>query len=192
MPKRRLPKPVPTADMADSLRSRLTKCTKGELVDILVELATSDRSVLRHLDARLEFAASPEELAIATRHAIADATRFDERDINRNFYYDYAAYDQVKRNLTRLVQSGELRLALVLSIELMEEGSRQAEASDEGLMIPAIEGCLLAVLAALPQCDLPREEKLVWCSEMLQRDRLGTISERQLIALRSQFASLPQ
>ena len=192
MPKRRLPKPVPTADMADSLRSRLTKCTKGELVDILVELATSDRSVLRHLDARLEFAASPEELAIATRHAIADATRFDERDINRNFYYDYAAYDQVKRNLTRLVQSGELRLALVLSIELMEEGSRQAEASDEGLMIPDIEGCLLAVLAALPQCDLPREEKLVWCSEMLQRDRLGTISERQLIALRSQFASLPQ
>ena len=41
---------------------------------------------------RFELEAPPEELAAATRQAIADATDFDERDINRNFDYDYEAY----------------------------------------------------------------------------------------------------
>ena len=44
-----------------------------------------------------------DELVAATRQAIADATDFDERDINRNFDYDYEAYSEVKRNLGRLI-----------------------------------------------------------------------------------------
>ena len=65
---------------------------------------------------------------------VADATDFDERDINRNFDYDYEAYAEVKRNLSRLIDLGELRLALELSLELMKQGSYQVEMSDEGLM----------------------------------------------------------
>ena len=57
--------------------------------------------------------------------AIADATDFDERDINRNFAYDHAAYGEVKRNLSRLIDLGQLRLAMELSLELMKEGSRR-------------------------------------------------------------------
>jgi len=41
----------------------------------------------------------PEELLAATRQAIANATDFDEREINYNFDYDSEAYDEVKRNL---------------------------------------------------------------------------------------------
>ena len=69
-----------------------------------------------------ELKAPPEELVAATRQAIADATYFDKRDINRNFDYDYEAYEAVKRNLTRLIDLGHLRSAMDLSLELMSQG----------------------------------------------------------------------
>ena len=70
---------------------------------------------------------------------VADATDFDERDINRNFAYDYEAYREVKRNLGRLIDAGQLRLAMQLALELMKRGSYQVEMSDEGLMTRDIE-----------------------------------------------------
>ena len=85
----------------------------------------------------------------ATRQAIADATDFDEREINYNFDYDYEAYSEVKRNLGRLIDQGHLRPALELSLELMKEGSYQVEMSDEGLMTSDIEECFSVVVKAL-------------------------------------------
>ena len=85
MSKRRPKKLVKTADVSQRLRKALAKLTKNELVDALVELAGDDRNVLRRLDARFDLAAPPKELVAATRQAIADATDFDERDMNRNF-----------------------------------------------------------------------------------------------------------
>jgi hypothetical protein len=148
-----------------------------------VELARDDRNVLRQLDARFELEAPPRELVVATRQAIADATDFDERDINRNFDYDYAAYDAVKRNLSRLVALGQLGLAMELSLELMDQGSYQVEMSDEGLMTNDIEECLKVVIQALQKCDLPASELLAWCRGMLEKDRVGFICEEQLKAL---------
>ena len=162
MSKRR-PKKPPKTDAADRLRKALAKRTKGELVDVLVELAREDRNLLRRLDARFELEAPPKELVAATRQAIADATDFDERDINRNFDYDYEAYDEVKRNLGRLIDLGQLRLAMELSLELMKEGSYQVEMSDEGLMTDDIEECLSVVVKALKKCDLPPGEVIAWC-----------------------------
>jgi hypothetical protein len=89
--------------MAQRLRKALSKRTKDELLDVLVELAEEDRDIFRRLAARMELEAPPQELAVTTRQAIADATDFDERDINRNFSYDYEAYGEVKRNLSRLI-----------------------------------------------------------------------------------------
>jgi hypothetical protein len=79
-------------------------------------------------------ATTPDELLAATRQAIADETAFDARAINRNFDYDYEAYGEVKRNLGRLVASGQLRLAMQLALDLMKRGSHQVGMSDEGLM----------------------------------------------------------
>ena len=121
MAKRRLKKPPKAStDAPKRLRTALAKCTKDELIDILVEFANEDRNVLRRLDARFELEAPPKELVAATRRAIADATDFDERDINRNFSYDYEAYSEVKRNLSRLIELGQLRPAMELSLELMK------------------------------------------------------------------------
>lgn len=187
MRKRRLKRPVKPADVRARLRKVLGKRTKAELMDVLVELAEDNRNILHRLDARFELETSPEDLVTATRQAIADATEFDERDVNRNFSYDYAAYEAVKRNLGRLVTLGQLRLAMELSLELMDCGSRQVEASDEGLMTEDIEACLGVVLKALAKCDLPAGEVIAWCKEMVRRDRVGFIYDQELLALRQHW-----
>jgi len=183
---KRRPVSKPT-DFATGLRAALAKLKKAELVDLLLELACDDRRLLRQLTARFEVAATPEALVAATRQAIADATDFDRRDINRNFDYDDEAYHEVRRNLSRLIDAGQLPHAMQLALELMHSGSRQVEASDEGLMSQDIENCLNVVIKALRMCDLPAGTVIAWCAAMLASDRVGCIGEKQLESLRRQF-----
>ena len=170
-----------------ALRQALTRRKKAELVDVLLELAQEDRGLLRQLTARLDLAPASEELVAATRQAIVDATDFDERDMNRNFDYDYEAYQEVKRNLGRLIASEQLPLAMQLSLELMKQGSYQVEMSDEGMMTEDIEECLSVVLGALKKCDLPGDQVLAWCAAMLDNDRVGFIASEQLQSLRTHW-----
>src|SRR5215831_17828949 len=188
MSQRKPKKAAPTGKRPESmaqLRRALSRRRKAELVDTLLELAQADRGVLRRLTARFDVAAAPDELVAATRQAIADATAFDERDTNRNFAYDYEAYQEVKRNLGRLVDAGQLPLAMRLALELMKQGSYQVEMSDEGLMTQDIEDCLDVVLRALAKCDLPAAEVIAWCSAMLGSDRVGFIAREPLRSLRN-------
>lgn len=190
MPSRKPKKPTPARKQPEStaeLRQALSKRTKAELVDVLLELAQADRRVLRQLTARFDVAAAPDELVAETRQAIADATAFDARDINRNFAYNSEAYGEVKRNLGRLIASGQLRLALQLALELMKQGSYQVEMSDEGLMTTDIEECLSVVHKALRKCDLPADEIIAWCSAMLANDRVGFIGREPMQSLRNHF-----
>ena len=190
MPKRtfkKVPKAAKTSDSVERLRKALAKHTKGDLIDVLVEFAKDDCKVLQRLAVRFEVEVPPKELAVATRLAIASATDFDERDANYNFDYDYEAYSEVKRNLGRLIDLGQLRLAMELSLELMKSGSYQVEMSDEGLMTGDIKECLNVVIKALKKCDLPANEVVVWCAEMLQCDRVGFICDQELRALRDKF-----
>lgn len=176
-----------TPDSSERLRKALAKRTKGELIDALVEFAGEDRGIFRRLDARFELNAPPQELVAATRQAIADATAFDKREVNYNFDYDYAAYSQVKRNLGRLIDQGQLRLAMELSLELMKQGSYQVEMSDEGLMTDDIEECLQVVVQALQKGGLPPGEVVAWCKTMIKSDRVGFIYDTELQAIEHQF-----
>jgi len=194
MPKRRSKQkinPPKRTHPAPWLRKALAQRTKGELIDVLVEFARDDRAVLRQLVAHFELQMPLEELLAATRQAIADATAFDERDINRNFSYDYEAYSAVQRNLQLLIEMGQLRRAMALSLDLMDQGSYQVEASDEGLMTEDIEPCLRGVLKALRKCDLPAAEVIAWCTEMLERDRTEFLCDQELRSLREQFETQP-
>ena len=74
----------------------------------------------------------------------------------------------MKRNLSRLIDLGELHLAMELSLELMKQGSYQVEMSDEGLMTDDIEECLRVVLPAVKKCGLPPDEVVAWCAGMTQ------------------------
>ena len=188
MSQRKPKKAAPASKRPESmapLRRALSRRKKAELVDTLLELAQADRGILRQLTSRFDVAAAPDELVAATRQAIADATAFDERDINRNFAYDYEAYHELKRNLGRLIDSGRLRQAMPLALELMKQGSYQVEMSDEGLLTQDIEECLTVVLKALEKCDLPANEVIAWCSAMLDNDHVGFIAREPLEALRT-------
>ena len=190
MSKRKSKKITPAkkpADAVKGLRQALAKREKAELVELLLELAQADRGLHRQLTARFDVAPAPTELIAATRRAIADATDFDEREINHNFDYDDEAYEEVKRNFASLIASGQLRQAMQLSLELMKEGSYQVEMSDEGLMTDDIEDCLSVVLKGLKKCDLPKDEVITWCSAMLKNDRVGCIAQDELQTLRNQF-----
>jgi len=191
MPKRRrlkkLPKAADLADAAARLRKAMARCTKAELVDLLVEFAREDPKLLRRLDARFEPEAPLKALVAAARQAIADATDFDEREINYNFDYDYEAYAEVKRNLSRLIDQGHLGQAMELSLELMKEGSCQVEMSDEGLMTSDIEECFSVVVQALKKSKMPPGEVIAWCKAMTKSDRVGFIYERQLQDLQRHF-----
>jgi hypothetical protein len=185
-PRKAAPAPKRPASQS-ALRQALSRRKKAELVEVLLELAEADRGVLRQLTARLDVAASTDELATATRQAIADATRFDKRDINRNFAYDSEAYGEVKRNLGRLIAVGELRLAMELALELMKQGSYQVEMSDEGLMTEEVEDCLGVVITALKRCDLPAQEVGGWCAAMKAADRVGFIARESLESLGKRY-----
>lgn len=165
------------------LRGALHARTKAELVGVLLELAETHRTVLHHLNAQFAVAATRVELVAATHQAIIDATAFDPREMNRNFRYDHAAYEEVKRNLQRLIKAGQLRQAMELALELMKRGSHQVEMSDEGLMTAEIEECLNVVITSLGKCDLPADELISWCSEMLKADRVEFIATEELRAL---------
>ena len=187
MPKRRLkkvPKAVKPTGSVAGLRKALARRRRDELVAIVMELASNDRRLLGQLTSRFEVAVPPEELVGATRQAIVGATDFDERDANHNFDYDYDAYIEVRRNLSRLLGLDQLPAAMELALELMKEGSRQVEMSDEGLMTDDIEECLMVVIKALGKSNLPTSEVLTWCSAMLENDRVGFICERELKSLR--------
>jgi uncharacterized Zn finger protein len=190
MPKRKVkkvPKVAKRSDSLERLRKALAKRTKGDLIDVVVEFADDDPAILRRLAARFEVETPPKELVTATRQAIASATDFDEREINYNFDYDSEAYDEVKRNLGRLIELGQLRPAMELSLELMDKGSYQVEMSDEGMMTDEIKECLKVVIAALKKCDLPAKEVIAWCAEMVKTDRVGFLCDDELRALQEQF-----
>src|SRR5690349_2978961 len=123
MPKRASKKAASTGkggSSAAELGRALSRRTKAELVAVLLELAQADRGVWRRLEARFDVAAATDELVAATQQAIADATAFDPRDMNRNFAYDDEAYGAVKRNLGRLIAAGAMRQAMQLALELMK------------------------------------------------------------------------
>jgi hypothetical protein len=182
-PKRPVPSMQPPGPAAE-LRRALARRKKAELVDVLMEMADADRAVLRRLTTRFAVAATTDDLVAATHQAIADATAFDKRDINRNFAYDYEAYAEVARNLGRLIASEQLRLTMPLALELMKRGSYQVETSDEGLTAEDVEDCLKVVIEAVTKSDLPAVEVRAWCSALLKADRMGFIVRGPLEALR--------
>ena len=179
------PRSAPAAELGRALSRR----TKAELVAVLLDLAQADRGVWRRLTARFDVAAATDELVAATRQAIADATAFDPRDINRNFDYDAEAYGEVKRSLGRLIASGAMRQAMQLALELMTRGSHQVEMSAEGLMTEDIEDCLSVLLDVLAQSGMPVDAGMAWCQAMLDSDRVGFIARQPLESLRRRLQS---
>ena len=190
MSKRLVKKVVSKADFAERLRQALATDSKTDLMNTLLELALNNSHLFHQLGARFQLEYLPEYLAIAAYLAIVAATDFDERELPRKFHfsYDCTAYDKVKHHLSRLVELGQLPLAMNVSLVLMKRGSCLVALSDgriEGLMRATIEDCLAVVVSALATSDLPSANVISWCGRMLRADRVGIIYREPLKALRS-------
>lgn len=159
------------------------KQTKTSLVDELIALIEENNRVARRLMQRFRVELPPGRLIEETRQAIADATAYDPREMNRNFAYDYEAYETVKRNFEKLIEAGQLESAMDLALELMRSGSEQVEMSDEGLMTGDIEDCLRVVIKAVESADLAGGGVKTWAKKMRQADRVGLICDKELKAL---------
>ncbi len=180
-------KPLPKTNPLEPLRTALRKRTKEELIDLVLEWADGSRATQRELESRFGVEALDSELVAQTRQAIADATDFDERDINRNFPYDYGAYQTVVRNFRRMVKAGQLEPAMELALDLMRRGSYQVEMSDEGMMTEDVEGCLRVVLRGVPESDLPPARVASWCDTLRTSDRTGCLLTKEIDALKHQL-----
>ena len=164
----------------------LSKQTKAVLIEELMAIIDNDRSLARRLMQRFQIAVPSEMLIRDTRQAIADATDYDEREMNYNFDYDYAAYNTIQKNFEKLIKAGSLDCVMELALELMNSGSEQVEMSDEGLMTDDIEECLRVVIKGLKSADLSLDTVTTWAEQMLHTDRVGFICDEELGALAKQ------
>ena len=188
MVKRRVPgkkKPAKRAAInnIDLVRNALSKCTKADLVALVVGLARDDRQLQRLLEARLKIEDPAADLNVVTMQAIEDATGFDHGSLNYNFDYDDAAYETIKSNFKRLIAANQWEEVMNLSVELMHKGSYQVECSDEGLMTDDIQECLLPVIKAVRKAKLSVADKFRWTSLMLAADRVGFICQKEILEL---------
>jgi hypothetical protein len=155
------------------LKQALKDSSRADLLKCLVDLAATIPEVWQALEARLRLEPrTTPDLVSRTQVAIRRATDFDERDINRNFDYDYDAYEQIPKYFRQLAESGLLETAMDLAIELLSAGSYQVEMSDEGLMWHEIESCLDVISDAVERSQLPSETILLWIARMEQSDRM--------------------
>ena len=171
-----------------AIRKALEKLRKNELIDIVVSFAKRDREILRQLLADFQVELPTLDLVADTQKAIVDATAFDTRQINRNFDYDYRAYNTIQRNLKRLVVEKRFDEAMGLSLELMRRGSHQVEMSDEGLMTDDIERCLNVVIEGLTKSKMPSAAIVDWCDAMKDAERVDYICDEELESLHKRFA----
>lgn len=165
----------------DLILASLKKLKKGELAALLVKLAKHSPDARRSLEKELEIEKPIELVVDDVQSAIANATDFDDRNINHNFEYDCQAYESARNGLKTLVKLGSLAEAKRLSLELMRQGSYQVECSDEGMMTEDIEGCLEPVIRAVKNAG--DKDAQQWATQMLQADRVGFICEGSLKSL---------
>ena len=165
-------------DHIQPIETALKKRTKAELIQFLVGFAKKSLEVRRSLENDLDIEKPVALLAHDIESAISTATDFDERDINRNFSFDYNAYEAVEKGLKDLVKQGQLDEAKRLSLELMRQGSYQVECSDEGMMTENIEACLNPVIQAVKKAG--GEAVKTWARQMIAIDRVGFICEHEL------------
>ena len=185
---KQVPKGKDAVPSLDYLAAALKKQSKETLVKMLMEIASTDRVMQRELEVELDVHAPDNQIIPQTREAIADATYFDEDDYNTNFDYDSRAYELVEKNFRKLVQMKAWADVMNLSLELLRDGSAQAEASDEADMASDIEDCLKPVIEALANTNLPRKVIVDWCDQMKLADKIGCICVQELVSLRQ---SLP-
>lgn len=177
----RKPQDPTKSDRFSLIEKALGKLTKEELVITILMLAKEDAAIARELEVKLNVKLPVDLLIAEVSSAINRATAFDERLSDTNFAVDWRAYACVQKGLSELLTLGHLEDAKSLAMKLMQDGSRQAEYSDEALMTDDICECLRPVICAVAASG--GEVAARWAREMRRADRGGFICDRELAKL---------
>src|SRR5258708_3941653 len=91
------------------LSRELKRLDKNALISCLNEMADSIPEAWRFLEGRLDLSPNTVgDLVARAKSAIANATDFDDRQVNHNFDYDWAAYEQVEKYFRQIVKLDRL------------------------------------------------------------------------------------
>lgn len=158
-----------------------------DFLNLLESLRESHTKKQRFIERLIVVDGSGEALVLTTRQLIAKATSFDEKYRNHNFDYDWKGYEAIKQNFECLLKAGHLTDVMNLAVELMQAGSAQIEASDEGDMQQELENCLKVAIHAVRKSDLLKSEILDWTEKILAADRVRFICHFDLEELKRDF-----
>ncbi len=163
-------------DRLELLRAALQKIKKADLVELTLRISQQEKGSEWMLENEIELDKPIDLLVHDVTVAIDAATKVDELQLNYNFDYDWRAYEAVRRGLSQLIQKNAIEEVKSLALKLMDKGSYQIECSDEGMMQEEIESSLRLVISAVATSP----EVKAWAHEMLLRDRMGFLCEREL------------
>lgn len=172
-------------DSAQNMKQSLERFSKDEIIDRLIQVAGEDRLFRRKIEWKFGVFSTVADLMESTRQAISEATRFDEKEWNSNFEWDTDAYWIIKDYLVRLLELGAFEEVMALSLEIMQRGSQQVEASDEGMMIQDIRGCLQVALNGLRTSRISVSSLIRFCDQLSSRDRIGCICDEEIQELKA-------
>lgn len=166
-------------DREELLRATLKRTKKVDLVELTLRIAQREKASEWMLEQEVGLDKPVDLLVHDIEIAIDIATKVDEQRLNYNFEYDWRAYDAVRRGLSQLIEKNRLGESKCLALKLMDKGSYQIECTDEGMMQEDIESCFRLVISAVAGSPGGRE----WALEMLHRDRIRFLCERELTEL---------
>lgn len=158
------------------LRAALQKIKKADLVELTLRISQQEKGSEWMLENEIELDKPIDLLVHDVTVAIDAATKVDQLQLNYNFDYDWRAYEAVRRGLSQLIQKNAIEEVKSLALKLMDKGSYQIECSNEGMMQEEIESSLRLVISAVATSP----EAKAWAHEMLLRDRMGFLCEREL------------
>jgi len=166
-------KSVMTEDLRQEIDGFLKGKTKGQLIDLIHDLAGRHPEMARDL-------ADRQQLVSGNSEALVTRLRKEIRDLgiepgwsnhwnNEGYTPDYSG---VRKQLETLVKAGYTDEVLALGRELLTSGARQVEEShDEGETAMEIAACMPVIVTALDRSSLDAADKLSWALDVLLEDQ---------------------
>lgn len=162
-----------SGDMQQDIGGFLKKKTKGQLIDLVQDLAGRHPEVARDLSARQML------ISDNIKPLVTDLQR-EIRDIGdepgwQNYWQKEGFtpdYSEIRNKLEMLLKAGHADEVLTLGRELVTTGVRLVEESaDEGETAMEVAACMPVIVGALDRSSLDAADKLIWALDALLKDQ---------------------
>ena len=163
------------------LAKTLVSKSRGELLDLLVELSGRFPDVRQHI-------VESEQLASGQVDRLTRALRSEIRNLTaKPAWYNHwrregnlPDYTHLEEKLRALVDQGHADAAIQVGAELWTRGNAQVEqADDEGETAMAIAACLEVITLALPLSSLSPPDQLLWLIDRLLEDEYSLLDSAE-------------